>query len=130
MSVNSSSSLCEKCKVLNFNDSAFGHQADITADGDGDYLEFDFQDGFFLDYELEDFTPDMPCLSWSARQGCDFCSLLVTAIHESGFVGPKFSLQLQLRTHYETPGIRALVAHIKAIKDEGERKSALRALGK
>ena len=77
-------SLCERCKVLEFNDSEFGWKE--GTEDDGFYLDYlTLSHSFDLEYRLEDSLPDMPVLRTSSRRGCDFCSLLLTVLNEQDF---------------------------------------------
>lgn len=71
--------------MLEFDDSRFGWEA-RPADEGGTYWEYPLEDSKFpLDYFLEDSLPDLPVLSASSRQGCNFCSLLLTILMEQNF---------------------------------------------
>ncbi|KAL7621874.1 hypothetical protein AAE478_007374 [Parahypoxylon ruwenzoriense] len=71
------STLCAKCRVLSFDDSALGTSA-IDSRSGGSYFRIHAGSDYrpFLEYELEDVLPDLPVLSGSARRGCGFCGLL------------------------------------------------------
>ena len=80
-----SSQLCEKCKVLSFDDHAAGGFEAVSNDGKN-YLKmrhFDKDDRRWileLDYEFRDSLPDFPKLNHSASQGCEFCKILLAAV--------------------------------------------------
>ena len=79
------SPLCERCKVLEFDDSAFGWKE--GTEDDGFYWNYPHNNGRLdLDYCLEDSLPDLPVLRTSSRQGCNFCGLLLTALTEQDFL--------------------------------------------
>ncbi|VUC31899.1 unnamed protein product [Clonostachys rosea] len=77
-------SLCERCKVVAFDDAEFEGFKRVTAK-DSDYLGYDLppnqQDGdekfeFRLDFDLEDTFPHLPQLTQGAAGGCGFCDYL------------------------------------------------------
>ncbi|OTA95173.1 hypothetical protein M434DRAFT_394070 [Hypoxylon sp. CO27-5] len=77
--------LCERCRVLEFDDSAWlgAHQA--GSEEEGYYLEVakGFTDRFKLDYFLLDSLPELPWLTDTANNdGCDFCVVLKKAIQK------------------------------------------------
>ncbi|KAI0171471.1 heterokaryon incompatibility protein-domain-containing protein [Pestalotiopsis sp. NC0098] len=77
------STLCERCQVLEFDDSALGFQS--GDESTGYFLQadrIDHEGGYSLDYGLLDSLPDLPILSESARRGCSFCSILRKATQE------------------------------------------------
>lgn len=77
--------LCSKCEVVMFDDSK-GYEA-LSTSGER-YLDFDTDSDeregeFKLDFETNDTFPDLPVLSESANNGCDFCSLLKKILQSS-----------------------------------------------
>ncbi|OQE25386.1 hypothetical protein PENSTE_c006G01446 [Penicillium steckii] len=90
----SPSSLCSRCKVLQFNDEEHGRvpkhpssaemQVTYNKFDDNTSYDVDWEDilicktqGIFLDYDLLDEFPDLPVLSRSSAAGCGMC----TAMH-------------------------------------------------
>lgn len=72
--------LCEKCKVLCFNDQDAGGFVSLPATG-APHLGMCGFDGegswsLELDYRFMDSLPHLPNLARSAGQGCEFCKLL------------------------------------------------------
>lgn len=96
--------LCSACQLLSFSDEGFQE----TSDDDGTHLDFlgservedadyDYMRRLFLEYprvlrmidtgfEIKDCFPELPNLSESSRQGCDFCGFLRSAISSSAAV--------------------------------------------
>jgi hypothetical protein len=72
--------LCEKCKVISFNDQLPGlkeitlDNGQIVLDCEGHVLE--------LEFDRWDSFPDFPDLKSSAETGCGFCSLLRAVLQE------------------------------------------------
>lgn len=75
----SSSVLCERCSVLDFDDSLYGFEAG-TETGES-YLATEHHH-FPLDYFLVDSLPGLDVLRTSSGKGCRFCGLLLTALLE------------------------------------------------
>lgn len=70
--------LCSKCEVVKFDDSQ-GYEV-LSTSGE-QHLDFDTNSDdrereFTLDFQIDDTFPDLPTLSESANNGCDFCSFL------------------------------------------------------
>lgn len=108
------SCLCERCKVLEFDDSTFGWKE--GTEDDGFYLDHPTWDtSFDLDYCLEDTLPDLPVLRTSARRGCNFCSLLLTVLTEQDFLA------------WNT--LRATISYKRLLKDGAVVKSTRDSLG-
>jgi hypothetical protein len=77
--------LCERCKVLEFDDRDLGGFEMISSNGER-YLNFresgllNSERSLSLKYALEDQTPHLPQLKASAEAGCEFCRLLRQSI--------------------------------------------------
>lgn len=120
----SPSTLCERCQVLEFDDSAIGFQS--GTESTGYFLQADAigDDGrYSLDYRLLDLLPDLPILSESARRGCSFCSILCEATRECNISKQNVLIRLDyyfqdveyLTTKYE--GLCALLARVLAVEE-------------
>lgn len=89
----SPSSLCSRCKVLQFNDEEHGRvpkhpssaemQVTYNKFDDNTSYDVDWEDilickkqGIFLDYDLLDEFPDLPVLSRSSAAGCGMCTAM------------------------------------------------------
>ncbi|OTB01025.1 hypothetical protein M426DRAFT_224658 [Hypoxylon sp. CI-4A] len=84
--------LCERCQVLQFNDSKWPGAYKAGSKSDGEYLEvLGGQPNPYrlkLDYFVLDSVPSLPWLSDAAQNGCTFCSMLKEAILR--FAKPSF----------------------------------------
>ncbi|KAI0098600.1 HET-domain-containing protein [Hypoxylon sp. NC0597] len=76
--------LCERCRVLEFDDSAWPGARQAGSEGEGYYLELakESADRFKLDYFLLDSLPELPWLSDAANDGCGFCAVLKKAVQK------------------------------------------------
>lgn len=138
--------LCSHCSVLPFNDAILAslrncvpgtdelrfdltapapeHPSDCSATNNKD--PDSIQDlpamggrphfNFPLDYEVADLLPGLPYLEQSARQGCEFCSLLRLEIKRLGYNITGF-VDITLAYHLNLPGygmygLGALVANV------------------
>ncbi|KAI0893496.1 HET-domain-containing protein [Annulohypoxylon nitens] len=83
MDYSTSRNLCERCQVLQFNDSAFEQGA--RDESGRRCFEICGPTGThpFLEFSLKDQFPGLPILSDSARNGCAFCEVLRTSLVES-----------------------------------------------
>lgn len=90
--------LCERCSLLSFDDSAIGGQEVVGKDG---VARLHFPESQIetrpspieipraiyqlirLDWEVEDILPDMPRLSHSSELGCVFCQALLRSLEEA-----------------------------------------------
>ncbi|KAI1136820.1 HET-domain-containing protein [Hypoxylon sp. FL0543] len=78
-------SLCGRCRVLEFDDSAWPGAHQAGSEREGYYLDIPKEtdlDDFELDYILVDSLPELPCLSDSGNKGCAFCVVLKKAIQK------------------------------------------------
>ncbi|KAI1253680.1 hypothetical protein MGN70_004072 [Eutypa lata] len=86
MSFSSSSTFCEKCRAVLFDDSAVEGYVAQGADDDQEFLRIK---GYYyercfdkkiipINYDVEDSYPDLIFLSTSAAAGCKFCDFLRT----------------------------------------------------
>lgn len=90
------STLCERCQVLEFDDSALGFQS--GTESTGYFLQADKIDNtgrHSLDYGLLDSLPNLPILSESARRGCSFCSILRESIQQCEISGQHVLIRLE-----------------------------------
>ncbi|KAI0121342.1 heterokaryon incompatibility protein-domain-containing protein [Xylariales sp. AK1849] len=90
------SKLCNRCKVLEFDDSAIGNQAGNEEEGYWFEVRRDQRD-IYLDFDLEDTLPDLPVLYETANIGCDLCMSLYKAIRACNFDADSISAKLQLK---------------------------------
>lgn len=111
------SGLCERCKVLEFDDSALGSRVGTEVDG----YHWETSDYWhdFLDYTLVDSLPALPALSHSAENGCGFCSILCQAIRGCDFAGQKIGIQLRLHSNDLRDYRRCLESLLATIYLEG-----------
>jgi hypothetical protein len=93
--------LCERCRLLSFDDLAIGGQEVVNEDGVARLCfpksrielrpSYDFDASVDmpvyrsvrLDWEAEDILPDMPRLSHSSQLGCVFCQALLKSLKEA-----------------------------------------------
>ncbi|GAQ39906.1 hypothetical protein AKAW_04121 [Aspergillus niger] len=72
-----SSSLCQRCRVLQFNDEEHGTvEEQRIGEPDVNFNKFDPDSGrqaIILDYHLYDNLPDLPVMSTSSASGCGMC---------------------------------------------------------
>jgi hypothetical protein len=78
------SSLCDRCRVLEFDDSAWPGSHRAGSDEEGFHLgikDLGTNAAMHLDYEVfEDSLPDLAVLSRSEQKGCAFCRLLKAGV--------------------------------------------------
>lgn len=91
-----SSTLCDICEALEFDDSSFGGSTHPCESTDGcqhpffrDLGHYLFPDGHVfmslpIQFERKDILPGLPSLTASAENGCQFCSLLISALQNRG----------------------------------------------
>lgn len=92
-----SSTLCDICEALEFDDSSFGGSIRSCEGKDGcqhlffhDLPLYVSQDGSAaftsqpIQFERKDSLPDLPSLTASAENGCQFCSLLISTLQNRG----------------------------------------------
>ena len=125
------STLCERCSLLSFDDLALGGQEVVGEDGIArlsfpeskiefrpeDWPEYREHDGdepdyrlIRLDWELDEILPDMPHLSRSSELGCVFCRALRMSVEET--------LAAEAKTSSIDDGPLSLVAYLSLV-DEG-----------
>ncbi|KAI1214496.1 HET-domain-containing protein [Annulohypoxylon truncatum] len=80
--------LCERCRVLEFDDSAWPGAHQAGSEAEGYYLEgpIDLYKpstwSLKLDYSMRDSLPDLPRLEHTAKDGCGFCAVLKKSIQK------------------------------------------------
>ncbi|KAI0137796.1 HET-domain-containing protein [Hypoxylon sp. NC0597] len=98
------SNLCDRCQVLQFNDSAFGKG---IRDKSGRY-RFHVKDPDnihpFLTYDLRDRLPELPILYYSSQNGCDFCKMLIKSILKDFSHCPKQEIGVRLQLIFSPEG--------------------------
>lgn len=134
------STLCERCSLLAFDESAAGCWAVTDENGvtrlvfDDDKLEWRYEEpreSFYyklirLRWHLDDNLPDLPQLSKSSRSGCDFCNSLLADLEAgqiSGVLSDSFSIHdgpISLTAYLSLceEGIEGLV--IELVQNEAE----------
>jgi len=123
--------LCERCRLLSFDDGAIGGQEVVGEDGvprlsfpeskiesrPDEWLEIREHDDdepdyrlVRLDWELDEILPDMPHLSRSSQLGCVFCQALRKSLEET--------LAEEAKTYSINDGPLSLAAYLSLV-DEG-----------
>ncbi|KAF5527216.1 hypothetical protein CGCA056_v000341 [Colletotrichum aenigma] len=75
--------LCNKCRVIQFNDADYDGTVNVWTNGESYFApkdDGDITQCLFLDYDLKDVVPDLPVLSQSAENGCALCLLIKTEV--------------------------------------------------
>ncbi|KAI0386981.1 HET-domain-containing protein [Hypomontagnella monticulosa] len=115
--------LCDRCQVLQFDDSVLGAG---TSDESGGYF---FRNGGpdhhpFLKYDLRDHLPDLPVLSKSAQHGCDFCNILRISVLKDAAKRPEQELRVRLQLIFSPEGrFMSVLARVKLqLGDKGENE--------
>ncbi|KAI2467405.1 HET-domain-containing protein [Annulohypoxylon bovei var. microspora] len=96
--------LCDRCQVLQFNDSAFGFG---TRDESGrHYFQVrDLNDTHpFLIYDLKDQLPGLPVIFKSAQNGCAFCRILRPSIIKGCSHFPTLEIRVRLQLVFSPEG--------------------------
>ncbi|KAI9929391.1 hypothetical protein MW887_000860 [Aspergillus wentii] len=73
--IRQATTLCQRCKVLEFDDKVCGGSIATSDDGTR-YVSFEPPDRIVLEYELKDTLPDLPQLSTSITSGCKMCTIV------------------------------------------------------
>ncbi|KAF7675981.1 hypothetical protein GT037_005486 [Alternaria burnsii] len=117
--------LCERCRLLSFDDLALGGQEVVNKDGIARLRfpesriesrprscppELSFYRLVRLDWKVEDILPDMPRLSHSSQLGCPFCQALLRSLEDA--------FAKEARTGIIHDGALNLVAYLSLV-DEG-----------
>lgn len=123
------SDLCERCRVLEFDDSTIGYQGGTESGGYFLQAEDPWVHGnstYYLDYRLLDSLPHLPALSESCRRGCSFCLILRQALIQECNVSEQdvdIKLHLCFKSVYKSTriawgGLRSLVANVLLVDDD------------
>ncbi|RDL36597.1 uncharacterized protein BP5553_05949 [Venustampulla echinocandica] len=81
-SADTSGSLCNRCRVLEFDDLAWPGSRKIGSTKDGFHLDITGTTKYTLDFYLEDSFPGLPNLERSSQNGCHFCRVLKCIIQK------------------------------------------------
>ncbi|KAI2632174.1 HET-domain-containing protein [Hypoxylon sp. NC1633] len=122
--------LCQRCRVLEFDDSAWPRAHEAGSETEGYYLAVGRGGHIHLKYELRDSLPDLPVLSESELDGCGFCPVLKKAIQRF-ITGNSHKREFSVGLEYlwnscdsaEDPqdvGLMALVARVDWIGDDDD----------
>ncbi|KAI1421571.1 heterokaryon incompatibility protein-domain-containing protein [Xylaria sp. FL1777] len=114
------SSLCERCRALEFDDASLGGQKVWSAE-DGFQLAMPEDPDFFIkpisiSYDVQDEMPTLPVLQKSADVGCGFCQLLRMAVQREASV-LEGSVEIRIRYQWgaDNWGLVGLVALIRPL---------------